>query len=316
VDRQEGLILPSGYKLLKEQTDMKVKFWKMHGIGNDFIVIDDRHLKLEEIWEPGEISKRLCRRRFSIGADGVLLICEPTRDDADVRMRILNPDGSEAEMCGNGIRCLAKYCYENGIVKRNHIRIETLAGVKDVWLRIEDGEIVSVRVDMGKPILERRLIPMLGEGICINEELKVGGETFRVTCLSLGNPHCVIFVDDPGKVKVTEVGPKIEHHSLFPKGVNVEFVRVMGRDELEMRVWERSVGETLACGTGACASVVAGNILGKVDSRCVVHLPGGDLEVEYEGGRLWMTGPVERVYEGTVNLSEVMGCEVQVLREG
>jgi len=285
---------------------MKVKFWKMHGLGNDFIVIDNRRLRLEENWELSEISKRLCKRRFSIGADGVLLVCEPTGDDADVRMRILNPDGSEAEMCGNGIRCFAKYCYENGIVKRGHIRVETLAGVKDVWLRLEGDEVVSVRVGMGRPILERRLIPMLGEGRCIDEELKVGGETFRVTCLSLGNPHCVIFVDDLGKVEVAEVGPKIEHHKLFPKGVNVEFVRVIGRDELEMRVWERGVGETLACGTGACASVVAGNLLGKVDSRCVVHLLGGDLEVKYEGDRLWMTGPVEMVYEGAVDLSEVM----------
>jgi len=274
----------------------------MHGQGNDYIVIDNRDQRVNEE-KLGDLSRSLCRRRFSVGADGVLLVYSSTI--ADAKMRIFNADGSEAEMCGNGIRCFAKYCYENNIARKEHIRIETLAGIRDTWLSLEDGRIVAVRVDMGRPIFEREKIPVLGVGKCINEDLKVNGKTFKITCLSVGNPHCIIFVDGLDDFPVGTLGPKIENHHLFPNRINVEFVQVINRDELKVRVWERGVGETLACGTGACASVIAGNLLGKNGKRCLVHLLGGDLEVEYED-KILMTGPVEKVFEGRAFLEEIL----------
>lgn len=274
-----------------------MRFWKVHGLGNDYIIVDNRDGKVGED-EMGELAQRLCERRFSVGADGLLLVQGPSV--ADVKMRIFNSDGTEAEMCGNGIRCFAKYCYERGIAKKEELMIETLAGIKRTWLTVEGGKVESVRVDMGSPVLERSGIPMLGEGTCVDEELKVGKERFRVTCLSVGNPHCVIFVDDVMGFPVREVGPKIENHQLFPNRVNVEFVQVLKRGELSVRVWERGCGETLACGTGACASVVAGNLIKKVAPKATVHLLGGDLEVEYSE-RILMSGPAEKVFEGELS---------------
>ncbi len=275
----------------------KVKFWKMHGLGNDYIVIDNRDMKIRENMI-SDLARRLCQRRFSVGADGLLLVYNSAV--ADVKMRVFNADGSEAEMCGNGIRCFAKYCYENDILKKEETRIETLAEVKGAWLTVEDGKVSSVRVDMGIPSLERSSLPMLGQGPCINKDLEVDGEMFRVTCLSVGNPHCVLFVDDVEGFPVQDVGPKIENHKLFPKRVNVEFVQAINRNELKVRVWERGCGETFACGTGACASVVAGTLLKKVGNRAAVHLLGGDLEIEYSG-KVWMTGPAVKVFEGVLS---------------
>jgi len=271
-----------------------MKFWKMHGLGNDYIVIDNRDNAIGED-ELSGLARKLCERRFSVGADGLLLVYNSRI--ADAKMRIFNADGSEAEMCGNGIRCFAKYCYENNIVKKSELRIETLAGIKRFWLTISNGEVKEVKVDMGSPILERGGIPMLGRDTCINEDLAVDGEKFKVTCLSVGNPHCVIFVDDVKKFPVEEIGPKIERHQLFPERVNVEFAQVLNEEELSVRVWERGCGETLACGTGACASVVAGNLLKKVGNKATVHLLGGDLQIEYSGN-IFMTGPAEKVFEG------------------
>lgn len=271
-----------------------MKFWKMHGLGNDYIVIDNRDQKISEE-ETSELARKICERRFSVGADGLLLVYDSVV--ADVRMRIFNVDGSEAEMCGNGIRCFAKYCYENNIAKKKALRIETLAGIRKVWLTVKDGEVKGAKVDMGSPVLERSSLPMLGRGKCIDEDLEIDGERFKVTCLSVGNPHCVIFVEDIRNFSMHQIGPKIEGHKLFPKRVNVEFVKVLNKGELSVRVWERGVGETLACGTGACASVVAGNLLKKVDNKATVHLLGGDLEIEYSGSIL-MTGPAEKVFEG------------------
>ena len=196
----------------------------MHGLGNDYIIVDNRDGKIRE-GEMSGLAKRLCERRFSVGADGLLLVHGSSV--ADVRLRIFNSDGTEAEMCGNGIRCFAKYCYENGVAKKEELRIETLAGTKRTWLTVEGGKVKSVKVDMGSPVLERSRIPMLGRGTCIDEELKAGKEKFRVTCLSVGNPHCVIFVDDVMGFPVREVGSKIENHRLFPNRVNVEFVQVL-----------------------------------------------------------------------------------------
>ncbi len=278
---------------------IRIRFWKMHGLGNDYVVIDNMDGKLD-MEDLGRIAKRICKRRFSVGADGMLLLCSSSI--ADVKMRIFNADGSEAEMCGNGIRCLAKYCFENGIVNKKELRIETLAGIKTVWLNVEDGKVRSVTVDMGSPIFERRQIPMIGEGRCIDEELEVEGEKFRVTCLSMGNPHCVIFVDDVGNFPVERSGPRIENHPVFPKRTNVEFVQIMRKDEMKIRVWERGVGETLACGTGACASVVAANLLGKVSGECIVHLLGGDLKIEYKEDKVLMSGAAEKSYEGILEI--------------
>jgi diaminopimelate epimerase len=273
-----------------------MKFWKMHGLGNDYVVIDNRDGKIHKA-TVAELSRRLCNRRFSIGADGLLLVFNS--NSADVKMRIFNADGSEAEMCGNGIRCFAKYCYENNITQKANLTVETLAGVKQVWLTLQNDQIQSIRVDMGLPVMKRCNIPMRGEDSCINEDLTINGETYKVTCLSVGNPHCVIFVDDLDSFPVNIIGPKIENHHLFPKRTNVEFVQVLNRSEMKVRVWERGCGETLACGTGACAAVVAGKTLQKVEDKVTVHLIGGDLDIEY-ANRLFLNGPAEKVFEGTL----------------
>jgi len=274
-----------------------MKFWKMHGLGNDYVVINNRDEKIGD--KAGELARKLCERRFSIGADGLLLLCNS--DVADVKMRIFNADGSEAEMCGNGIRCLVKYCYENKIVQREYLMVETLAGIMRTWLTVKAGIVQEVRVDMGKPVLERSRIPMFGHDTCINEALDVDGEKFRVTCLSMGNPHCVLFVNDLKGFPVERIGPKIENHRLFPKRTNVEFVHVLNEAELTVRVWERGVGETLACGTGACASVVAGNLLKKIGDKSAVHLLGGDLKIEYTGTSVFMMGPAEKAFKGEIS---------------
>ena len=266
----------------------------MHGLGNDYIIIDNRDGKIGS-GEEEKLARRLCERRFSVGADGMLLVCNSKL--AEVKMRIFNPDGTEAEMCGNGIRCLAKYCHENEITQKSEFQIETLAGLKKVWLTIENGEVKKVKVDMGIPLFERSKIPMLGEGKCIGEDIEVDERKLKITCLSLGNPHCVIFVDDVKNFPVQKIGPKIENHKLFPRRVNVEFVQVLNKKELNVRVWERGCGETLSCGTGACASVVVANLEGKVDNKSTVHLLGGELDVEFSGN-MFMTGPVEKVFEG------------------
>jgi diaminopimelate epimerase len=273
-----------------------MKFWKMHGLANDYIVIDNRNKKISDT-EAAVLALGLCKRRFSVGADGVLYVSNSAV--ADVKMRIFNADGSEAEMCGNGIRCFAKYCYENDIVQKSEIVVETLAGNKRTWLTVEDGMVQSVMVDMGVPALERSKIPMLGEGTFVNEELHINGEKYKATCLSVGNPHCVIFVDSTGDFPVDFVGAKIENHPFFPKRTNVEFAQVLSENEVKVRVWERGCGETLACGTGACATVVAGNLLRKLGEKVRVHLLGGDLTVEYTD-LLLMNGSAQKVFEGTL----------------
>jgi diaminopimelate epimerase len=261
-----------------------MNFWKMHGLGNDYVVIDNQDGKVADA-ETAGLAKRLCDRRFGVGADGLLLVCQAEATDA--RMRIFNSDGSEAEMCGNGIRCFAKYCYENGIAPKTEFSVETLAGVKHVWLTVQNGVVASVKVDMGAPRWERKALPMAGEGTCIDQDLQAGGETFKVTCLSMGNPHCVIFVEDVAQFPVERVGPLIENHKLFPKRTNVGFVQVVGPDELRVRVWER----------GCCAAAPAATRQGMVGSKVVVHVLGGDLQVEI-GETLFLSGAAEKVFEG------------------
>ncbi|MGA3289628.1 MAG: diaminopimelate epimerase [Candidatus Bathyarchaeia archaeon] len=273
-----------------------MRFWKMHSLGNDYIVIDNRDEKIS-CTQTAELAKRLCERRFSVGADGLLLVSNSKA--ADVKMRIFNANGSEAEMCGNGVRCFAKYCYENGIVKKNEFSIETLSGIKNVWLTLQQGEVSAVKVDMGSQNWERSSLPMVGQGTCINENLEVDGKVFKVTCLSMGNPHCVIFVDKVDDFPVEQIGRKIENHEAFPKRTNVGFVQVLTPYELKLRVWERGCGETLACGTGSCAAVAVANKLGKVGNKVTVHVPGGALQVEVAKS-LFLSGLVEKVFEGTL----------------
>jgi diaminopimelate epimerase len=275
-----------------------VRFWKMHGIGNDYILIDNRQgILIEE--ELPVLAQKTCQRRFSIGADGLLLLSTSKR--ADVQMRIFNSDGSEAEMCGNGIRCLAKFCYDSGVVEKQEFVIETLSGLKRVWLAVRDGKVVRVSTNMGKPLFQREEIPMRGVGKCIDEPITIDEYDLQMTCLSVGNPHCVIFVDAVNEFPVQRIGSQIEHNDLFPNRVNVEFAQIVSSSEMQVRVWERGVGETLACGTGACAAVVAGNLLGKSSGEILVHLLGGDLTIKY-GESVLMTGPAEKVFEGTLSV--------------
>lgn len=262
-----------------------MNFWKMHGLGNDYIVMDNREDMINDM---GELAKRLCRRRYSVGADGLLLVCDSEK--ADIRMRIINADGSEAEMCGNGIRCFAIYCFLNGIVEDREMNIETQGGLKTVWLEPDTS---SVKVNMDSPSWDRKDIPVRGEGDFVNRILRVGEHEYEVTCLSLGNPHCVLFVEDVDNFPVHDMGPRIETHEMFPKRINVIFAQVLGENSLKLRVWERGVGETQACGTGACAAVAASGMEGNV----TVRLPGGELVIE-NGKEIFMTGPAEKVFEG------------------
>lgn len=275
----------------------QLNFWKMHGLGNDYIILDNREGKLKEE-KLTDLAKLLCKRRFSIGADGLLLLHNSSK--ADVKMRIFNADGSEAEMCGNGIRCLARYCYENKIVSCLDFVVETLSGLKEVMLEIKNQKVGCITVNMGEPILERTIIPVVGDGRFINENLKVDGEIYKATCLSIGNPHCIIFVDDVDRFPVRKVGYMIERHPIFPNRTNVEFAQLLSEREMKLRVWERGVGETLACGTGACAAVTAARLLKKVGDYCTVHLKGGSLKIRYKNDHILMTGEAEITYKGSV----------------
>jgi diaminopimelate epimerase len=214
----------------------------------------------------------------------------------------LNPDGSEAEMCGNGIRCLAKYCFERGVVRKTSLSVETLAGIKRLGLKLEGGIIKSVKVNMGSPNFEAEGILLGWKGTFIDKPIHISGTTVNATVLSMGNPHCVVFVGDVENYPVETLGPILESHELFPKRANVEFVQIVSRDRLKVRVWERGVGETLACGTGACASVVAAKVLGKVDKTVAVKLLGGTLVIEYDDDVVFMEGPAEKVFEGVIDL--------------
>ena len=283
---------------------MKIDFVKMQGLGNDFILIDSLSKPLGDSSFLSYLAKRLCNRNFGIGADGLMLILPSSK--ADLRMRMFNYDGSEAQMCGNGIRCFAKYVYENKIVTKSKFTIETLAGIIIPELIIVNNKISGIKVDMGIPKLRRREIPMNGKDIStvVNERLKINPEqTFKITCVSMGNPHCITFVNDVQSIPVDEIGPKIENHSLFPEKTNVEFIQVLNKQEINFRVWERGVGETLACGTGACAALVAAVLNKKTDREATIHLPGGDLDIQWANdGHVYMTGPAELVFRGEMEI--------------
>jgi diaminopimelate epimerase len=274
----------------------------MHGIGNDFIVVNRFDEALEDDALP-EISRRVCHRKFGIGGDGLVLV-QPSKV-ADYKMRMLNPDGSEAEMCGNGIRCFAKYLYDRKMITESSVKVETLAGIKTLKLVTRGGKVEAVRVDMGTPRLRRSEIPMRGDDTekVVKETLKIEGQKFEFTAVSMGNPHVIIFVDDVARVPISKLGPAIENHSLFPERTNVHFVSVCSNSEVVARTWERGAGETLACGTGACSIAVACQLNGKTGRTVLVHLPGGDLKIEWLGdNRVIMTGPTEDVFEGEIAL--------------
>ncbi len=277
-----------------------MKFTKVHGLGNDFVILnclDDAGTIPEARY--GEIARELCHRNFGIGADGIMLV-QPS-DKADIRMRIINSDGSEAEMCGNGIRCFARFVYEHDIVKKDVMTIETLAGIMGPRIMLDDeGKVVGVEVDMNEPILEKPEIPMVGEGRAIAETIQIEDKTFEITAVSMGNPHCVIFVDDAKNFPIEYWGPRIEKSQYFPRKTNVEFVQVLNDHEVIMRVWERGAAVTLACGTGACATTTACVLNGKTGRDILLHLDGGDLNVRWDeaSNHLFMTGPAAEVFHG------------------
>ena len=305
-----------------------MRFTKMHGLGNDYVYVNC----MEEMVEnPSETAKRVSDRHFGIGSDGLILICPSEK--ADFEMVMYNADGSRSEMCGNGIRCVAKYVYDYGLTDKTSISVETLGGIKYLELTVKDGKVSLVRVDMGRPELRANRIPIICEeedGECvldedsvlggvhveaegddadrkqvIDEPVVVDGMEYHITGVSMGNPHAVVFLEDIEGLDIEKVGPMFENHERFPKRINTEFVRVIDREMIEMRVWERGSGETLACGTGACAAVVASILNGLAERRVTVKLLGGNLIVEWdqESGRVYMTGPAEVVFDGEIELS-------------
>ncbi|MCD8149946.1 MAG: diaminopimelate epimerase [Clostridiales bacterium] len=280
-----------------------MKFTKMHGCGNDYVYVNCFE---ETIRNPAAVSMYVSDRHFGIGSDGMIMICPS--DAADFRMAMYNADGSEGSMCGNGIRCVAKYVYDHGMTDKKNISVETKSGVKYLDLTVGDGKVTLVKVNMGAPGLAPEQIPVLAEGDCVvDAPITVLGKEYRMTCVSMGNPHAVVFVDDTEHFPLEQVGPHFENHELFPDRVNTEFVQILSRNEANMRVWERGSGETWACGTGTCASVVACVLNGRTDDKVLVHLRGGDLEIFYDrkADTVWMTGPATTVFEGEIDVSKV-----------
>lgn len=277
-----------------------MKFTKMHGCGNDYVYVN---LFEEKVENPAEVSIKVSDRHFGIGSDGLITI--GPSDKADFRMHIYNADGSEAEMCGNGIRCVAKYVYDHHLTDKTEITVETGAGILTLILFPKDGKVEQVRVDMGEPILEPSQIPVVADGDkVIDEPIEVGGKTWNMTCVSMGNPHAVVFVDDTANFPLETYGPLFENHERFPKRTNTEFVQIISRTEANMRVWERGSAETWACGTGTCACVMACILNGKTEDKVLVHLRGGDLTIEYdrENNHVFMTGPATEVFEGEIEV--------------
>lgn len=284
--------------------DLKgLKFSKMHGIGNDFPIIDESKGEVIPEAEKAEACRFLCHRNFGVGGDGVLFVVPS--EVADIGYRMFNPDGSEAEMCGNGIRCFGDFVYRKGILKQEKMTVETKSGIKTIEITLEDGEPALFKVDMGTSTFKTKEIPMIAdEDEFLNGELEVLDETYAVTAISVGNPHAIIFVEDVSAVDIDKFGPAIECHEVFPEKINVHFVQVISENEGIMRTWERGAGVTLACGTGATSTAISGYKLGLFDSEVLLHLPGGDLEfnVYEKDGELgaFMKGPAELVFDGEI----------------
>lgn len=289
---------------------MKIEFTKMHGCGNDYVYVD---CTKEELPEMGKISAYVSRRRFSIGSDGLICICKS--DVADFKMRMFNQDESEGKMCGNGIRCVAKYVYDKGLTDKTSIAIETLAGIKYIDVTVEEGKVVEAKVDMGKPVFRCPEIPMISDhyifvdqGLVLSDNYGEEKVVYNGTAISMGNPHFVTFVEDVDALNLEELGPQFEHHKLFPEGVNTEFVQVIDKNTVKFRVWERGSGETFACGTGACAVAVASIMLGNAGKKgqpLTVICKGGTLQITHEkNDHVFMQGPAEIVCDGTIEIPD------------
>ena len=280
-----------------------MKFTKMHGLGNDYVYVNCFEEKIDN---PPAVARFVSDRHFGIGSDGLIMI-NPSKT-ADFEMEMYNADGSRGEMCGNGIRCVAKYVYDYGLTDKTQISVETLGGIKYLDLTVEDGKVSLVKVDMGKPELEADLIPIISEREqVIDEPIEVDGKEYHMTGVSMGNPHAVIYVDDVKGLDLEKIGPKFENHERFPKRINTEFVHCIDRQTVEMRVWERGSGETLACGTGACAVAVSSISNNLTDTQVTVKLLGGDLQIEWdrEKDRVFMTGSATVVFDGVIDITEI-----------
>lgn len=283
-----------------------MKFTKMQGLGNDYVYVNCIEKRIEH---PSETARFVSDRHFGIGSDGLILICPSEK--ADFEMEMYNADGSRGEMCGNGIRCVAKYVYDYGLTNKKQISVETLGGIKHLELTVANGRVSLVEVDMGTPKLLPEEIPILpvtqGQKQIVNEPILVGGKEYRMTGVSMGNPHIVVYVEDVKSLQIEKVGPLFENHERFPNRINTEFARVTDRYTVEMRVWERGSGETLACGTGACAVAAASILNGLTEDQVTVKLIGGDLRIRWdkESGHIFMTGPAAVVYDGEIDLPEL-----------
>lgn len=277
-----------------------IKFTKMHGLGNDYVYIDAINQNIEN---ESSLAQFVSNRHFGIGSDGLILICKS--DVADFKMRMFNSDGSEAEMCGNGIRCVGKFVYDKSLTNKTTVQIETLAGIKTLILNTKDGKVETVRVNMGEPILEAEKIPVISnENPVKNLNLTAKGEKFKFTCVSMGNPHAITIVDNTENFDVEKYGKVLEVDKAFPKKANIEFAQIVDKHNIKMRVWERGAGETLACGTGACATAVACNLNGLNERKVNIELLGGNLEIEWnkEDNHVYMTGPATTVFEGVLEI--------------
>lgn len=273
-----------------------MKFTKMQGLGNDYVYVNCLKEKVES---PSEMARRVSDRHFGVGSDGLILICPS--ECADFEMKMYNADGSRGEMCGNGIRCVGKYVYDYGLTDQTEISVETLGGIKHLSLTVEEGKVALVKVNMGFPIFVPEQIPVKVEGDhAVNVPISVDGDEYRMTCVSMGNPHAVVYLDDIQNMEIEKIGSKFEHHPCFPNRVNTEFARVLDRETVEMRVWERGSGETLACGTGACAVAVASMVNGLTEDCVTVQLLGGNLKIEWDREKnvVYMTGPATVVFDG------------------
>ena len=277
-----------------------MKFTKMEGCGNDYVYVNGFEEKIDN---PNEVAIAVSDRHFGIGSDGLIII-NPS-EVADFKMCMYNADGSEGKMCGNGIRCVAKYVYDFNLTDKDVITVETLSGIKTLKLNVENGKVKTVRVNMGAPILECDKVPVkYDDENMINKPVKVDGKTFNITCVSMGNPHAVTFINDTDNLEIEKIGPKFENNEIFPDKVNTEFIQIIDKNKVKMRVWERGSGETFACGTGACASVVASVLNGLTENKVTVKLLGGDLEIEYnqDENTVYMTGPARVVFTGEYDI--------------
>jgi diaminopimelate epimerase len=281
-----------------------MKFTKMHGCGNDYVYVNCLKEKIEH---PAEVAQKISNRHFGVGSDGMILICPS--EIADFRMRMYNADGSEGAMCGNGVRCIAKYVYDYGLTDKTYVTLETNAGIKYLDLTVENGKVSMVKVDMGAPITEPAKIPAISDkDKIVDEPILVDGKEYHITCVSMGNPHGIVFVEDTNAIEIEKIGPKFEHHEMFPDRTNTEFIQVIDRNHIKMRVWERGSGETLACGTGTCASVYACILNGLTDTSVDVHLLGGCIHIDYDEEKhtIYMTGPAKVSFDGEIDLDELL----------